>query len=200
MDPIEKKKGQDILWFIWENKHSPVFGKAKMTTFERYFVEGPVTHQEPKNPYYRLLEREDVVNAILAEFGLCGEECHIINGHIPVEAKAGESPVKCGGKLLIIDGGFSRAYQPKTGIAGYTLIYNSYGLVLAAHKPFESVEKAVMEGTDIHSDTILVQHVNRRKTVADTDNGKAIAETIRDLQDLLDAYRAGLIVEDFGKA
>lgn len=200
VDPIEKKKGQDILWFIWENKHSPVFGKAKMTTFERYFVEDPVTHQEPKNPYYRLLEREDVVNAILAEFGLCGEECHIINGHIPVEAKAGESPVKCGGKLLIIDGGFSRAYQPKTGIAGYTLIYNSYGLVLAAHKPFESVEKAVMEGTDIHSDTILVQHVNRRKTVADTDNGKAIAETIRDLQDLLDAYRAGLIVEDFGKA
>ena len=117
-----------------------------------------------------------------------------------MEAKAGESPVKCGGKLLIIDGGFSRAYQPKTGIAGYTLIYNSYGLVLAAHKPFGVCGEGGHGGDGHPPDTILVQHVNRRKTVADTDNGKAIAETIRDLQDLLDAYRAGLIVEDFGKA
>ena len=196
IDPEEKKKGSDILWFIWENKNSPVFGKDKMTTFERYFVAEKATHVEPKNPYYRLLEKEEIVNAILAEFGLSGQEAHIVNGHIPIEAKKGESPVKCGGKLLIIDGGFSKAYQPKTGIAGYTLIYNSYGLVLAAHEPFESVEKAVSDGNDIVSHTILVQHVVRRKTVADTDNGKVMRENIRDLENLLQAYREGTIVEN----
>lgn len=195
IDAEEKKKGQDILWFIWENQNSPVFGKAKMTTFERYFVADKATHQEPKNPYYRLLEREEIVNRILEEFGLSGAEAHIINGHIPVEAKRGESPVKCNGKLLIIDGGFSKAYQPKTGIAGYTLIYNSYGLVLAAHEPFESVEKAVQEGSDIASHTILVQHVVKRKTVADTDIGKQLKESIRDLEALLLAYREGELVE-----
>ena len=195
IDPKEKKKGQDILWFIWENQNSPVFGKAKMTTFERYFIADKTTHQEPKNPYYRLLEKEEVVNRILEEFGLEGAEAHIINGHIPVEAKKGESPVKCNGKLLIIDGGFSKAYQPKTGIAGYTLIYNSYGLVLAAHEPFESVEKAVQDGSDIVSHTVLVQQVVRRKTVADTDIGKGLKESIHDLEELLAAYRAGMIVE-----
>ena len=196
IDPNEKKKGQDILWFIWENRNSPVFGKEKMTTFERYFVADKATHQEPKNPYYTLLEKEEIVSKILAEFGLSGQEAHIINGHIPIEAKKGESPVKCNGKLLIIDGGFSKAYQPKTGIAGYTLIYNSYGLVLAAHEPFESVEKAVKDGTDIVSHTILVQHAVKRKTVADTDNGKVMKESIRDLEALLEAYRAGTIVEN----
>ena len=196
IDPEEKKKGVDILWFIWENKNSPVFGKEKMTTFERYFIADKTTHTEPKNPYYVLLEKEEVVNAILSEFGLYGEEAHIINGHIPIEAKKGESPVKCNGKLLIIDGGFSKAYQPKTGIAGYTLIYNSYGLVLAAHEPFESVEKAVSDGTDIVSHTILVQHVVKRKTVADTDNGKVMRDNIKDLEALLVAYREGKIVEN----
>ena len=195
IDPGEKKKGLDILWFIWENQNSPVFGKAKMTTFERYFIADKATHQEPKNPYYRLLEEEEVVNRILSEFGLEGAEAHIINGHIPVEAKRGESPVKCGGKLLIIDGGFSKAYQPKTGIAGYTLIYNSYGLVLAAHEPFESVEKAVQDGSDIASHTILVQHVVRRKLVADTDIGRELRASIRDLEALLQAYRDGILVE-----
>lgn len=195
IDPQEKQKGLDILWFIWENQNSPVFGKDKMTTFERYFIADKSTHKEPKNPYYRLYETEEVVNRILAEFGLCGEEAHIINGHIPVEAKKGESPVKCNGKLLVIDGGFSKAYQPKTGIAGYTLIYNSYGLVLAAHEPFESVEKAVYDGSDIVSHTILVQHVVKRKTVADTDNGKVMQESIKELEALLHAYREGTIVE-----
>lgn len=195
IDPEEKQKGLDILWFIWENQNSPVFGKAKMTTFERYFIADKKTHEEPKNPYYRLFEKEEVVNRILAEFGLEGAEAHIINGHIPVEAKRGESPVKCGGKLLVIDGGFSKAYQPKTGIAGYTLIYNSYGLVLAAHEPFESVEKAVQEGSDIASHTILVQHVVRRKTVADTDIGRELKASIKDLEALLHAYRDGVLVE-----
>ena len=195
VDPVEKKKGQDMLWFIWENQNSPVFGKDKMTTFERYFIADKSTHVEPKNPYYRLLENEEVVNRILEEFGLSGTEAHIINGHIPVEAKNGESPVKCNGKLLIIDGGFSKAYQPKTGIAGYTLIYNSYGLLLAAHEPFESVEKAIQDGSDIVSHTILVQHVVRRKTVADTDIGKELKASVSDLEALLAAYREGTLVE-----
>ena len=180
IDPGEKKNGLDILWFIWENQNSPVFGKAKMTTFERYFIADKATHQEPKNPYYRLLEEGEVVNRILSEFGLEGAEAHIINGHIPVEAKRGESPVKCGGKLLIIDGGFSKAYQPKTGIAGYTLIYNSYGLVLAAHEPFESVEKAVQEGSD----------GMKEENVRDS-----LRASIRDLEALLQAYRDGILVE-----
>ena len=195
VDPVEKKKGQDMLWFIWENQNSPVFGKDKMTTFERYFIADKSTHVEPKNPYYRLLENEEVVNRILEEFGLSGTDAHIINGHIPVEAKNGESPVKCNGKLLIIDGGFSKAYQPKTGIAGYTLIYNSYGLLLAAHEPFESVEKAIQDGSDIVSHTILVQHVVRRKTVADTDIGKELKASVSDLEALLAAYREGTLVE-----
>lgn len=195
IDPVEKQKGLDILWFIWENANSPVFGKSKMTTFERYFIADKSTHKEPKNPYYHLLEREDIVNKILEEFGLTPEGSHIINGHVPVETKRGESPVKCNGKLLIIDGGFSKAYQPKTGIAGYTLIYNSYGLLLAAHEPFESVEKAVQDGSDIHSHMVLVQHVNRRKTVADTDVGKELRASIEELEMLLEAYREGTIVE-----
>lgn len=195
IDPAEKQKGLDILWFIWQNANSPVFGKSKMTTFERYFIADKETHKEPKNPYYRLLEQEEIVNKILREFGLEDEDSHIINGHVPVETKRGESPVKCNGKLLIIDGGFSKAYQPKTGIAGYTLIYNSYGLLLAAHQPFESVEKAVQNGSDIHSHMMLVQHVNSRRTVADTDVGKEIKESIVDLEKLLCAYREGTIVE-----
>ncbi|MCI9005561.1 MAG: fructose-1,6-bisphosphatase [Lachnospiraceae bacterium] len=196
IDPEEKEKGLDILWFIWKNANSPVFGKSKMTTFERYFIADKETHKEPKNPYYRLLEQEEIVNKILEEFGLSQQEdAHIINGHVPVETKRGESPVKCGGKLLIIDGGFSKAYQSKTGIAGYTLIYNSYGLLLAAHEPFESVEKAVQDGSDIHSHMMLVHHSNRRITVADTDIGEEIRENIEDLEKLLRAYREGTIVE-----
>ncbi|MEY8516852.1 fructose-1,6-bisphosphatase [Lachnospiraceae bacterium 29-84] len=194
IDPAEKEKGLDILWFIWQNANSPVFGKSKMTTFERYFIADKETHKEPKNPYYRLLEQEEIVNKILEEFGL-SQDSHIINGHVPVEAKRGESPVKCGGKLLIIDGGFSKAYQPKTGIAGYTLIYNSYGLLLAAHEPFESVEKAVQDGRDIHSHMLLVHYSNKRITVADTDIGKEIKENIADLEKLLCAYREGAVVE-----
>jgi fructose-1,6-bisphosphatase-3 len=195
LDPVEKRKGQDILWFIWENKNSPVFGKAKMTTFERYFIADKKTHAEKKNPYYELVEQEETVTMILKEFGLEGEDCHIINGHIPVEAKIGESPMKCGGKLLIIDGGFSRAYRSKTGIAGYTLIYDSYGLILAAHEPFESVESAVVNGTDVQSHNAVVSSTGRRMTVADTDRGAQIKEEIVALEELLRAYRSGELVE-----
>lgn len=195
IDPEEKQKGLDILWFIWKNKNSPVFGKEKMTTFERYYIVDKETHKEPKNPYYRLYENEEVVNRILNEFGLPSEGSHIINGHVPVEAKKGESPMKCNGKLLVIDGGFSKAYQGKTGIAGYTLIYNSYGLVLAAHEPFESMEEAVKNETDIHSHIVMEQNVTKRKMVGDTDVGKKLREKIEELEELLQAYRSGLLVE-----
>lgn len=195
IDPEEKKRGQDIMWFLWGSKNSPVFGKERMTTFERYFIADKSIQSEPKNTYYSMLEKEEIAVRILNEFGLSGPEAHIINGHIPIEAKKGESPVKCNGKLLIIDGGFSKVYQSKTGIAGYTLIFNSYGLILAAHEPFESVEKAVRDGSDIVSHSILVQHVIRRKTVADTDAGRVMQENIKDLEALLLAYREGEIKE-----
>lgn len=195
LDPVEKKKGEDILWYIWKNKNSPVFGKAKMATFERYFIEDEATHVEPKNPYYQLYENEEIVDKILVEFGLPTEGAHIINGHVPVMVKKGESPVKCNGKLLVIDGGFSKAYQKKTGIAGYTLIYNSYGLILAAHEPFESLEKTVLTELCIHSHIVMDQNVVRRKMVADTDTGKVLREKIEELEELLEAYRSGALVE-----
>lgn len=136
---------------------------------------------------------------ILKEFGLEGEESHIINGHVPVKIKAGESPIKAEGKLLVIDGGLSKAYQSQTGIAGYTLIYNSYGLLLASHEPFESINAAIEKETDIHSSTIVLEQVARRKSVADTDNGANIQKQIDDLQKLLKAYRQGLIKEKDAK-
>ena len=127
VDEREKEKGKDILWFIWSSPSSPLFGKDKMATFERYFLAEEETHKENKNAYYKFLEDEAVADRILQEFHVTGECTHIVNGHVPVHHGAGESPIKCGGKLLIIDGGFSRAYQKETGIAGYTLIYNSWG-------------------------------------------------------------------------
>jgi len=195
IDPEEKQEGMDMLWYTWCHKNSPVFGKDKMATFERYFIEDKETHLEVKNPYYTWYDKDETVTMILNEFGLNSSESRIINGHVPVETKKGELPIRCGGRLLVIDGGFSKAYQPKTGIAGYTLTYNSYGFLLAAHEPFESVEKAVETGSDIHSETVLVQHVERRKTVADTDTGKEIKETIEELEELLTAYRKGELVE-----
>lgn len=194
-DEAEREKGRYILWYLWENHHSPVFGKAKMATFERYFLAEPELHAEPKNPYYAMLNDEKMADHVLAEFGLSGPDAHIINGHIPVEARAGESPVKCNGKLLIIDGGLSKAYQPTTGIAGYTLIYNSHGLMVAAHEPFTSVENAVEQGIDIHSHRILVHQTSTRKLVSDTDIGRELKENVADLQGLLAAYRSGLLQE-----
>ena len=195
LDEEEREKGRDIMWFIWSNKNSPLFGKEKMATFERYYIEEEETHIEKKNPYYRLLEQEEIVNKILKEFGLEADDAHIVNGHVPVKQKKGESPVKCSGKLLIIDGGFSKAYQKQTGIAGYTLIYNSYGMMLVAHEPFTSTEDAIIRESDIHSDRIMVKMTPRRMLVGDTDTGKELKERIEELKELLKAYRRGLIIE-----
>ena len=195
IDPEEKRRGQHIMWFLWGCKNSPVYGKERMTTFERYFIADKSLQDEPKDTYYSMLGKEEFAVGILKEFGLEGPESHIINGHIPVQAKKGESPIKCNGKLLIIDGGFSKVYQAKTGIAGYTLIFISFGLILAAHEPFESVDKAVRDGSDIVSHSTLVQHTVSRKMVADTDEGKIMQENIKDLEDLLQAYREGKIKE-----
>ena len=198
-DETERKRGRDIMWYIWLGENSPLFGKDKMATFERYFLEDEESHKEKKNPYYRMLENEKTVDMILGEFGLGGEESHIINGHVPVKSKNGENPVKCGGKVLVIDGGFSRAYQKETGIAGYTLIYNSYGLILAAHEPFESRAAAIEQESDIYSEDIIVKRTASRKLVGDTDTGQQLKEKIADLEQLLKAYRDGRIAERFGR-
>jgi len=195
-DASERSVGQDMIWYIWAGPGSPVFGKAKMATFESYLIEEKETHEERKNYYYSLYEREETVNRILQEFGLNVEGTHIVNGHVPVEQICGESPIKCGGKLLVIDGGFSKAYQKKTGIAGYTLVCNSRGMRLAAHEPFESAEAAIRNESDIISDFIEVETFRRRKLVADTDIGEELRERIYYLEQLLEAYREGTLMEE----
>lgn len=194
-DNKERAIGQDMIWYIWSGPGSPVFGKEKMTTFERHFVADAETHKENKNSYYSMLEDEEVVGRILTEFGLNSQDAHIVNGHVPVEQIHGESPIKCGGKLLIIDGGFSKAYQKKTGIAGYTLVCNSRGMRLVAHEPFESTEAAIKNESDIFSDSIIVENFQVRKRVYDTDTGREIQENIYYLEQLLEAYREGTIME-----
>lgn len=194
-DKKEKLKGQDIIWYIWAGPNSPVFGKDKMTTFERYFVAEKETHKEHKNSYYRLMDNEDVLNHILEEFGLNTESSHIVNGHVPVELKKGETPIKCKGKLLIIDGGFSKAYHDKTGIAGYTLVANSHGMCLVSHDLFESAESAIRNESDIFSDSIVVETAPHRIRVADTDIGIELRTSIEQLENLLKAYQDGVIVE-----
>lgn len=194
-DNEDVEKCKDILWYIWAGPNSPLFGKDKMTTFERYFIAEKETHKEKKNAYYRLWESEEVVNAMLAEFGLDPEQAHIINGHVPVHQTEGESPVKCDGKVIVIDGGFSKAYRKVTGIAGYTLVYSSYGLTLTAHEPFTSVEAAVSQESDIVSNRVAVRYMPRRQLVEDTDHGRALKERIIELRQLLEAYRKGIIKE-----
>ena len=190
----EREDGQDFLWYLGSGPNSPLFGKDKMATFERYFVADKATHVENKNPYYDFQNDEQTALRILGEFGL-SDSGFIINGHVPVKCKDGENPVKCGGKVLVIDGGFSKAYQKETGIAGYTLIYNAYGLILAAHKPFESTEAAIKKENDIHSETVVVTRVNERRLVGDTDAGRKLKEQIKDLEWLLASYRNGQIIE-----
>ena len=195
IDPDDKENGKDMMWYIWLNPNSPLFGKDKMATFERYFLAEEETHVEKKNPYYKYLENEEVINSIIREFGLSTKESYIVNGHVPVKRKNGESPIKCNGKVLVIDGGFSKAYQQETGIAGYTLIYNSHGLIIVAHDPFESTDAAIKKESDIHSDYVVVKRATDRKLVGDTDDGKKIKQQIRDLEMLLIAYRSGEIRE-----
>lgn len=194
-NPSKKQYGQDTMWYLWCGAQSPLFGKKKMATFERYFIEDSDTHTEEMNPYYDYRTNQDVAETILSEFGIDPDNGHIINGHVPVKVKKGESPVKAGGKLIVIDGGFAKAYQEKTGIAGYTLIFNSYGLLLAAHQPFESTQKAIEDEQDIHSETKILEQNNERIRVYDTDHGRSVQKKIGDLKDLLRAYRSGLIKE-----
>lgn len=195
LDKKEREDGKDIMWYIWLHPDSPLFGKNKMATFERYFIAEKETHIEKKNPYYSYIENEKVIDNIMKEFGLDPSYGHIVNGHVPVKRKDGENPIKCGGKVMVIDGGFSKAYQKETGIAGYTLIFNSYGLLLVAHEPFESTEAAIEKENDIHSELTVVQRVHDRILVGDTDNGRELKEQIRDLEQLLSAYRNGEIIE-----
>ncbi|AJG99630.1 fructose 1,6-bisphosphatase [Clostridium beijerinckii] len=192
-DKDDSDNKEDIMWYLWCGASSPLFGKDRMTIFEQYFIEEKETHYEKKDPYFSLRDNEDICKKILKEFGLSSPESHIINGHMPVEEKNGESPIKANGTLLVIDGGFSKAYQPKTGLAGYTLIYNSFGLQLVSHQPFESTEAAIKEETDILSTTLLLEQVVNRKRVEDTDVGVTLKQQIDDLKMLLNAYRKGLI-------
>ena len=185
----------DYMWYFWCGPKSPLFGKDKAATFERYFLAEKELHKENKNPYYAKVDDEKICNKILENFGADIEEGHIINGHIPVKVKDGESPVRAKGKLIVIDGGFSKAYQPTTGIAGYTLTYNSNGLVLAVNEPFESKQKAIEEGSDIKSEIILQENVKMRKRVKDTDIGTRLCKEIDELKMLLSAYREGILKE-----
>ena len=194
-DEKYKNYARDFMWYLWCGPYAPPFDKDKMATFERYFIAEKETHKETLGYYSQYKDRKDICEMILKEFDLEGEHTHIINGHVPVKTKKGESPIKAGGKLLVIDGGFSKAYQSETGIAGYTLIYNSYGLMLAQHEPFKSIEKAVRDGVDIKSLNRVVEYVDKRTKVGDTDVGKELKEQIKDLKRLLSAYRSGLIFE-----
>lgn len=190
-----KRECMDIIWYLWCGEDSPVFGKKKMTTFERYFIDDKDAHKEVSNPFYSLRNKEEICKMILADFGMNPERSHIINGHVPVKVSKGESPIKADGRLFVIDGGFAKAYQKVTGIAGYTLIYNSHGLVLVSHEPFESMEKAVAEEKDIHSSTVALQYSQERIRVANTDIGAELRSNIADLEKLLEAYHKGIIQE-----
>ena len=183
----------DFMWYLWCGKKSPLSGRT-MKTFERTFVVDESTYKEPKNPYYRFYRQEEYCIKILHEFGLDTPMAHIINGHTPIKVAKGESPLKANNRLIVIDGGFCRAYQKTTGIAGYTLIYNSHGMRLKAHQPFESIAKVLEENKDIESTSNFFETQAERVMVKDTDNGKLIIETINDLKLLLAAYRQGLIV------
>ena len=185
--------GQDFLWYLWCGAKSPLFGRSAMTTFERLYIADPAAHREIKDPYYRHIAHADTATRILQEFGLTGAGCHIVNGHVPVRAMEGESPLKGGGRLIIIDGGFCRAYHQRTGIAGYTLVYNSRGLILRTHQPFESVEKAIHEDEDITSQSEYIYTAPQRILVRDTDEGLRKQALIRDLCALVQAYQTGVL-------
>ena len=194
-EPKLRAYAKDYFLYLWCGKDSPLFDKSKMATFERYFLTDKDTYKEEKGAYFRLRDNEEVCDRILDAFGVKGENRHIINGHVPVHASKGENPIKAGGKLMVIDGGFSEAYHSETGIAGYTLIYHSRGFQLVQHEPFTSTKDAILRGTDIKSSTQIVEMSAHRMLVADTDKGEELREQVSDLKQLLHAYRHGIIKE-----
>ena len=192
----ERQFGLDFLWWLWAGRNSPIFGRDRMTTFERRFIADESTWTEPKNPYYTYYQDPAVCDMLLKEFGLKGPHCHIINGHVPVKAKKGESPIKGGGKLIVIDGGFSKAYQPTSGIAGYTLIFNSRHLRIVAHQPFSSKYNAIHNNADIENESDIFEKMDHRVKVSETDEGWALQAQVDDLMLLLNAYRTGAVTEN----
>ena len=195
VDKATREKYADFFWYLWCGPESPLFGKAKMATFERYLLDDKEVQKEPKGWYYILRDDAAVCDGILDEFGVKGSHRHIINGHVPVRVGKGETPIKANGRLMVIDGGFSRVYHNRTGIAGYTLVYHSRGFELVQHAPFTSTEEAIINGTDIHSTTKIVEMMGEREKVRDTDIGRGIMVKIADLERLLVAYRKGIIKE-----
>ena len=192
----ERKLGMDLLWFLWAGRNSPIFGRDRMTTFERRLIKDESAWTEPKNAYYTLYQDPAICNFILKEFGLEGPHCHIINGHVPVKVRKGESPIKGGGKLLVIDGGFCKAYQPTSGIAGYTLISTSQSYRIVAHQPFVGREKAIRDNYGIAHSTEVFERQELRQRIADTDIGRELQMQIDDLRALVGAYRDGAVTED----
>lgn len=195
----EKANALDYMLYLWQGEHSPLYNKSRMTTFERYFIakqKGEYDpHQEIKGAYFTQADQEHICRQILSEFGLNPDEGRIINGHVPVRTINGETPMRANGKRFVIDGGFSKPYQEKTGIAGYTLIYNSHGIQLVEHESFENREQAILSGSDIHSRTLLQDFSSKRIHVRDTDRGKRLLTRLHSLEQLLDAYRTGAIRE-----
>ena len=190
-----KQDALDYMLYLWEGEFSPLYNKDKMTTFERYFLTDKSSHEEHKGAYFTLADDENICEKILKEFGLDPERGRIVNGHVPVRTIKGETPMRANGKRFVIDGGFSKPYQEKTGIAGYTLIYNSHGIQLVEHESFESREQAILSGSDIHSRTLLQDNSGRRIRIKDTDKGKELLEQIESLEQLLQAYRSGSLRE-----
>ena len=192
----ERRLGMDLLWFLWAGRNSPIFGRDRMTTFERRLIKDESAWTEPKNAYYTHYQDPTVCDMLLKEFGLEGPHCHIINGHIPVKSKKGESPIKGGGKLLVIDGGFCRAYQPTTGIAGYTLIYNSWVMRIVSHQPFCGRKEAIEENKDIANSSQVFERMESRLKIAQTDIGRKLQAQSDDLRNLVEAFKAGAVLED----
>jgi len=192
----ERKKGQDFAWFLWCGKNSPLFGRDRITTFERLLIDDKKTWVEEKNSYYELVETTDACERIFKMFGLDSKYAHIVNGHMPVRTNLGEGPLKANGKLIVIDGGFCRAYQKTTGIAGYTMFYNSWGIRVASHAPFKGIQDAIENHGDILSTLVVFENASKRITVSDTDTGRGIWKKISDLKLLLEAYRRGSIKEN----
>ena len=186
---------RDFFLYLWCGKDSPLFDKSKMATFERYFLKDKETYKEEKGNYFKLRDSEAICDLILDAFGVRGKNRHIINGHVPIHASKGENPIKAGGKLMVIDGGFSEAYHHETGIAGYTLVYHSRGFQLVQHEPFTSQRDAIVRETDIKSTTQIVEMSAHRMLVADTDKGEELKRQVADLKKLLYAYRHGILKE-----